>query len=388
MSDVLAQEIIERLETVISRSEQFVPLHTPELAGNEKKYLAECVDSNFVSSVGEFVDRFERMLETYTGAKKAVVTMNGTAALHASLQLAGVSAGDEVLVPAFTFIATANAVAYCGAVSHFIDIEEETLGVDPDKLRTYLGQICIDKNGQCFNRLTGASIKAIVPMHAFGHSVRLHELVEVCQEFGIVIVEDAAESLGSFYKGVHTGNFGKLAALSFNGNKVITTGGGGAILTNDEDLGQQAKHLTTTAKVPHRWEYVHDQIGFNYRMPALNAALGCAQLEQLPDMLKRKRVLATKYAKVFADLGGIRFFTEPEHSRSNYWLNALLLDKDDLQLRDSILEQANDAGLMTRPAWTLMHQLSMFKYSPRMDLRVAESLVMRIINIPSSANLS
>ena len=389
MNNSVIREIIDRLESVISRQEQgaFVPLHTPEFSGKERDYLVECVDSNFVSSVGEFVDRYERMLEDYTGAKRAVVTVNGTAALHAALHLAGVTAGDEVLVPAFTFIATANAVAYCGAVSHFIDIEEETLGVDPEKLRTYLRQICTSKNGQCLNRLTGASVKAIVPMHAFGHPVRMHELVEVCQEFGIVVVEDAAESLGSFYKEIHTGNFGKVAALSFNGNKIITTGGGGAILTNDDELGQLAKHVTTTAKVPHRWEFVHDCVGFNYRMPALNAALGCAQMEQLPDMLKRKRTLAMKYARAFSDIEGVKFFTEPEHSKSNYWLNALVLAEEDLGLRDALLEQTNDAGLMTRPAWTLMHQLSMFKNNPRMDLTAAESLAKRIINIPSSANL-
>jgi perosamine synthetase len=385
----LVFEIIQRIESVISRQEQgdFVPLHTPEFSGNEKDYLIDCIDSNFVSSVGEFVDRYERMLEAYTGAKRAVVTVNGTAALHAALHLMGVTAGDEVLVPAFTFIATANAVSYCGATSHFIDVEEKTLGVDPEKLRTYLGQIGTTKYGQCCNRHTGALIKAIVPMHAFGHPVRMHELVDVCQEFGIVVVEDAAESLGSFYKEVHTGNFGKLAALSFNGNKIITTGGGGAILTNDEELGRLAKHVTTTAKVPHRWEFVHDRIGFNYRMPALNAALGCAQMEQLPDMLKRKRTLAMKYAKAFSDIEGVKFFAEPEHSKSNYWLNALVLEKEDLELRDVLLEQTNDAGLMTRPVWTLMHQLSMFKDNPRMDLAAAESLSKRIVNIPSSANL-
>lgn len=383
----MVREIIDRLESVVSKRDQFVPLHTPEFSGREKDYLIECIDSNFVSSVGEYVDRYERMLEAYTGVKRAVVTVNGTAALHAALHLAGVTAGDEVLVPTFTFVATPNAVAYCGAVSHFIDVEEGTLGVDPEKLRTHLSQICTNKNGQCSNRLTGAAIKAIVPMHAFGHPVRMHALVEVCREFGIVIVEDAAESLGSFYKEVHTGNFGKLAALSFNGNKIITTGGGGAILTNDEDLGRLAKHVTTTARIPHRWEFVHDCVGFNYRMPALNAALGCAQLEQLPDFLNRKRALAMKYERAFSDIDGVKFFTEPEHSRSNYWLNTLVLQHEDLELRDALLEQTNEAGLMTRPAWRLMHHLSMFKDAPRMDLSVAESLEKRIISIPSSANL-
>lgn len=387
MNNKLAQNVIDAIASVVDAKDKYIPLHTPEFKGNEKKYLCECIDSNFVSSVGEFVDRYERMLEEFTGAKRAVVIVNGTAALHASLHLAGVKPGDEVLVPAFTFIATANAVSYCGAVSHFIDISEDTLGVDPCKLRNYLLKTCIIKNGHSFNRETGAPIKAIVPMHTFGHPVRMDKLVDVCEEFNITVVEDAAESLGSFYKGVHTGNFGKIAALSFNGNKIITTGGGGAILTNDEELGHLAKHITTTAKVPHRWEFNHDRIGFNYRMPALNAALGCAQMEQLPDFVERKRNLAKKYAKAFDGIEGVKYFTEPDNSKSNYWFNTLVLDSADKELRDLLLELTNDGGLMTRPAWTLMHKLPMFQDAPRMDLSVAENLAMRIINIPSSANL-
>jgi perosamine synthetase len=301
--------------------------------------------------------------------------------------LTGVTAGDEVLAPAFTFIATANAVSYCGATPHFIDIDEETLGVDPAKLRNYLETDFTVKDGLCYNRKTGAKVRAIVPMHSFGHPVDMDELVNVCDEFAIAVVEDAAESLGSFYKNVHTGNFGKMAVLSFNGNKIITTGGGGAILTNDEELGHLAKHVTTTAKVPHRWEFNHDRVGFNYRMPALNAALGCAQMEQLPDFLARKRALAEKYQAAFDPVTGVKFFTEPGFAKSNYWLNTLILNEKNSHLRDNLLQRTNDLGIMTRPAWTLMHMLPMFAGCPRMGLSVAESLQRRLINIPSSANL-
>lgn len=364
-----------------------LPLHEPVFAGNEWNYVKECLDTGWVSSVGKFVDRFEQQLAEYTGVKRAVAVVNGTAALHVCLRLVGVRQDDEVLIPALTFIATANAVSYCGAIPHLVDSEERTLGIDPARLAEYLDEITELRGEDCFNTLTGRRIKAVVPMHAFGHAVDLDPLLAVCQRYQLELVEDAAESLGSFYKGRHTGNWGKVSALSFNGNKVITTGGGGAILTNDEELGKFAKHLTTTAKVPHKWLFDHDQIGYNYRLPNLNAALGCAQLEQLPGFLAAKRRLAEAYQHAFASVAGVRFFTEPPTSQSNYWLNVLLLDKPLAHQRDALLDATNAEGLMTRPAWTLMHKLPMYAHCPRMALPIAEDIESRLINIPSSSNL-
>ncbi|MGE3549973.1 MAG: LegC family aminotransferase [Geobacter sp.] len=386
MTSHLPEQITTALRSVVT-AEGNVALHEPTFGGNEWRYVKECLDSGWVSSVGEFVDRFEEMLAEFTGVKRAIAVVNGTAALHICMKLAGVEQGDEVLMPALTFIATANAVSYCGAVPHFIDSEEQTLGVDPRKLNKYLDEIAEQRSDGCYNRLTGRRIKAIVPMHTFGHPVDLDPLVKVCQKFDITLIEDAAESLGSFYKGRHTGQCGLLSALSFNGNKTITTGGGGAILTNDEELGRLAKHITTTAKVPHRWEFNHDMVGYNYRMPNINAALGCAQLEQLPGFLKAKRDLAERYRQAFNNFSGISFFSEPANSQSNYWLNTLLLDEECAGQRDALLEATNDLGIMTRPAWTLMNKLSMFSGCPKMDLSVAESLELRLINIPSSAML-
>lgn len=379
--------VLDALRSVLPPGNEFVPLHEPNFNGNEWAYVKECLDTGWVSSVGKFVDRFEENLATYTGVKRAVAVVNGTAALHICLLLAGVKAGDEVLMPALTFVATANAVSYCGAIPHFIDSEETTLGVDPRKLATYLKEIAELRGESCYNRLTGRRIKAVVPMHTFGHPVDLDPLCTLCRNFGIELIEDAAESLGSLYKGKHTGQWGRLSALSFNGNKTITTGGGGAILTNDEELGLLAKHITTTAKVPHRWEFCHDMVGFNYRMPNINAALGCAQLEQLPSFLTHKRALAVRYYQAFSGIKGVRFFTEPEFARSNYWLNTLLLDEELTGERDAILAATNDIGIMTRPAWTPMQRLHMFKDAPRMDLSVAENLAARVINIPGSAFL-
>lgn len=382
-----AENVLAALRSVLPPGKDFISLHEPSFTGNEWLYVKECLDTGWVSSVGKFVDRFEEGLAAYTGVKRAIAVVNGTAALHVCLLLAGVRATDEVLMPALTFIATANAVSYCGAIPHFIDCEEATLGVDPHKLRTHLADVAEQRVDGCYNRLTGRRIKAIVPMHTFGHPVDLDPLTEVCIEFKIDLVEDAAESLGSFYKGRHTGQWGRLSALSFNGNKTITTGGGGAILTNDEELGRLAKHITTTAKVPHRWEFNHDMIGFNYRMPNINAALGCAQLEELPGFLAAKRQLAKRYRESFADVSGVRYFTEPADCKSNYWLNTLLLDEGLGDQRDALLKATNDAGIMTRPAWTLMHRLPMFADAPRMDLSTAEDLELRLINIPSSVSL-
>ena len=380
-------EVLNSLKSVIGQSDNYVSLHEPSFAGNEWDYVKECLDTGWVSSVGSYVDRFEVMLAEYTGVKRAVTVVNGTAALHVCLILAGVESGDEVLLPTLTFVATPNTVSYCGAIPHFVDSEEATLGLDPRKLSDYLSEIAELQGDECFNRITGRRIKAVVPMHTYGHPVDLDPLLEVCERFKLVLIEDAAESLGSYYKGKHTGQWGQLSALSFNGNKVITTGGGGAILTNDEELGNLAKHLTTTAKVPHKWEFRHDMVGYNYRLPNLNAALGCAQLEQLPGFLQNKRSLAKSYQKAFADVFGLRFFTEPENAQSNYWLNTLLLDVFSSEKRDELLELTNSTGVMTRPTWTLMHKLPMFKNCPRMDLSLAESLERRLINIPSSASL-
>ena len=383
----LEQSITESIKQVLNNPQEFVPLHEPRFSGNESKYIQECIDSTFVSSVGKFVERFEKELAYYTGAKYAVALVNGTAALHMALMLAGVESGDEVLIPALTFVATANAVSYCGAKPHFVDSEQQTLGMDPEAVRNHLQASTEQSNGVCVNRNTGKPIRAMVPVHIFGHPCDLDGLFEVAKDFNLIMVEDAAESLGSTYHGQHTGTFGLLGTLSFNGNKTITTGGGGAILTDDPELSKRAKHLTTTAKTPHRWDYIHDEVGYNYRMPNLNAALGCAQLEQLPDFLTSKRRLYDSYQEAFLDIKGVTLFTEPEGSHSNYWLQTLLLDESIAKQRDSILEITNSAGLMTRPAWKLLHNLPLFKDCPCAPVPVAESLERRIVNLPSSTGL-
>ena len=381
----LVDQVIVALRSVIG--EKSAVLHEPTFSGNEWHYLKECLDSTFVSSVGKFVDRFEADLAAFTGAKHAVAVVNGTAALHIALKLAGVRSGDEVLIPALTFVATANAVTYCGAMPHFIDSEENTLGIDAVKLRDYIEHHTEQRAGQCISRTTGKIIKALVPMHTFGHPVDLDGLMAMAHDFHLVLVEDAAESLGSYYHGRHTGTFGLMGTLSFNGNKTITTGGGGAILTDDAELARHAKHLTTTAKLPHAWEYRHDEIGYNYRMPNINAALGCAQLEQLPAILAAKRELFQRYQAAFATVSGIRLMEEPAQCQSNYWLQTLVLDAQYADQRDILLQATNDAGLMTRPSWVLMNELVPFRECPCMDLAGAESLVQRLINIPSSSSL-
>lgn len=363
-------------------------LHEPSFTGNEWEYVKECLDSSFVSSVGKFVDQFEDGLAAYTGATRAIAVANGTAALHIALLLVGVTRDDEVLAPALSFVATANAISYCGAIPHFVDSDERTLGIDASALRDYLRDIATVRDGKCINVATGRVIRAIVPMHTFGHPVDIEGLLDVAAEFHLALIEDAAESLGSTYDGRHAGTFGRIGTLSFNGNKTITTGGGGAILTNDLGLAARAKHLTTTAKLPHRWEFVHDEVGYNYRMPNLNAALGCAQLEQLPRLVAAKRTLYERYAASFADVTGVRLMVEPPRARSNYWLQALVLDDAHAGERDAILTATNEVGLMTRPAWVLMHRLAAFAGSPRMPLPVAESLSARLVNIPSSAQLA
>ncbi len=364
-----------------------VALHEPEFAGNEWRYVKDCLDTGWVSYKGAYVERFERDLAAFVGAKAAIAVVNGTAALHVCLILAGVQPGDEVILPSLTFVATANAVTFAGAITHFVDVETATLGMDPVRLDAYLGDILERRGDDAVNRLTGRRIGAVMPMHTFGHPVDLDLILEVCRRHGIPLVEDAAESLGSYYKGRHTGNHGLVSGLSFNGNKIATTGGGGAIVTNDATIAERARHITTTAKLPHRWEFFHDEVGFNYRLPNLNAALGCAQLEELGGFLADKRRLADRYAEAFADVPGLEVVREPEFGRSNYWLNAILLDPEQAGLRDPILQATNDAGFMTRPVWRLIHRLPMYADAPRMDLPVSESIEARLINIPSSARL-
>lgn len=382
----LPVQVLDALRSVLGTGP--VALHEPEFSGNEWLYLKQCLDSTFVSSVGEFVDRFEVELAAYTGAKFVVAVVNGTAALHIALKLAGVGPGDEVLVPALTFIATANAVSYCGATPHFVDSETRTFGLDADKLRSYLNSHTQQVGGQCVNSMTGRPIRALVPVHIFGHPAAIDEIMAVASDFGLIMVEDAAESLGSFYRGKHTGTFGRLGALSFNGNKTITSGGGGAILTNDSALAARAKHLTTTAKLAHAWCYDHDEIGYNYRMPNLNAALGCAQLEQLPVMREQKRALFSHYKRSFAGIAGVEIVAEPQECESNYWLQTLVLEPQCALNRDEILELTNGAGFMTRPVWGLLSSSEPYRDCPAMDLATAELLASSLINIPSSACLA
>jgi perosamine synthetase len=380
--------VIAALRTAVSGRQGNIALHEPWFIGNEWGYVKDCLDTGWVSSAGKYVDRFEASLAGYTGARHAIAVVNGTAALHLCLKLAGVRPGDEVLIPSLTFIATANAVSYCGATPHFADCAHATLGLDPARLSDHLADIAEVRGGTCVNRETGATIRAVVPMHTFGHPVEIDSLLEVAARFRLEVVEDAAESLGSFYKGRHTGTFGKVSALSFNGNKVVTTGGGGAVLTNDDALAKHAKHLTTTARLPHQWSFIHDEVGYNYRLPNINAALGCAQLEQLPEFVRRKRELAAAYCKAFAGVGGLKFFTEPADACSNYWLNALTLDQTSAGCRDGLLDAFNAQGIMARPVWTLMHRLPMYQNCPRMPLEAAEDLERRLINIPSSPFLA
>lgn len=432
------QHIIDYIRSLYPKRD-FIPLHEPYFCGNEKKYLADCVDSTFVSSVGKYVDRFEEMIRDYTGAKYAIATVNGTAALHVALKLAGVEQGDLVITQPLTFIATCNAIAYCGAEPAFVDIDRDTLGMSPESLEAWLSANTVIDDGACYylpridanersrintNRALGQDqgnvieqtapytesskpfsqasdnplvdirdlslvnisgkqrISACVPMHTFGHPCRIDRIIEVCNKFHIPVVEDSAESIGSYYKGQHTGTFGKLGILSFNGNKTITTGGGGMIITNDDELGPLAKHITTTAKKPHPWNFEHDMVGFNYRMPNVNAALGCAQMERLKDILKNKRNTAHAYRDFFSQVAEIDYVPEPQDTISNYWLNVILLK--DLEERDEMLKQSNENKVMTRPAWILMNELEMFRSAMRANIDISKEIADRLVNIPSS----
>ncbi|HBG70699.1 MAG TPA: LegC family aminotransferase [Bacteroidales bacterium] len=376
------EKVVSFIRTTYNKPEGFIALHEPVFIGNEKKYISECIDSTFVSSVGKFVDQFEEDMARFTGAKKAVVCVNGTNALHIALMLAGVRQHEEVITQPLSFIATANAISYCGAAMVFVDVDQDTMGLSPNALRSFLEENAELRSEGCYNKQTKKRIAAVVPMHTFGHPCRIDEISDVCKQYNIPLIEDAAESMGSYYKGQHTGTFGQSGILSFNGNKIITTGGGGMLLFNDEQLAAKAKHITTQAKVPHPWEFAHDEIGYNYRMPNINAAMGVAQLEQIERFLESKRALALQYKTFFQQIG-IRFFTEPENAKSNYWLNAIFLN--DRKERDEFLSYTNNHGVMTRPAWELINRLPMFKNAQCADLKNAEWISDRLVNITSSA---
>lgn len=374
--------IIQFIREIYNKPIGIIPLHSPTFKGNEKIYLNECIDNTFVSSIGKFVDQFEEMVAEYTGIKKTVACVNGTNALHIALILIGVKEGDEVITQPLTFIATANAISYCNAKPIFIDVDKETMGLSPEKLREWLKMNATVKNGDCYNKITRHKIAAIVPVHTFGHPCRIDEIVTIAEEFNIPVVEDATESLGSLYKNRHTGTFGKIGVLSFNGNKIITTGGGGMLLFDDERLATLCKHLTTQAKVPHQWEFVHDAIGYNYRMPNINAALGCAQMENLNEFVENKRKLARMYNEFFKLNNECEFFIEPDNAKSNYWLNAIFF-KNRTEC-DSFLRYSNVNSVLSRPAWHLMHKIDMFHHCQCGDLSNSEWIADRLVNIPSS----
>ncbi len=384
----LSAELVTAVRRVLPPGQETYPLHEPAFGGKEWDYVKSCLDSGWVSSAGAFVGRFERQICAATGSEQAVATVNGTAALHLCLLAAGVRPGDEVIVPALTFVATANAVSYCSATPHFADSAEATLGLDPQRLAAHLTAVGERRAGGLHNRDSGRRIAAVLVTHVLGHPADLDPLRSLCADFDLPLIEDAAEALGSTYKGSHVGRHGLLAALSFNGNKVLTTGGGGAVITDDEALAARVEHLSTTAKAPHPWRYDHDAVGYNYRMPNINAALGCAQLEQLAGLLDAKRELAARYAAALAGVEGLRCFTEPAFARSNHWLNAVLLDAGDAAVRDELLKALHAEGILARPAWTLMHRLPAYAEAPRADLPVAEDIERRLICLPSSASLA
>ena len=384
----LPQAVIDAIREALPHATTPLPLHEPTFGTREFETVQECVDSTFESTVGKFVEEFEKQLAAYTGARHAVAVINGTAALHIALLLCGIKPGDEVILPALTFIAPANAVRYCQATPHFVDCNEQTLGIDPSALRKHLSAIAQPSNGQCLNRHTGAPIRAIMPVHILGHPCQIDELLEISGQYDLIFIEDAAESLGSCYRGRHTGTFGQAGALSFNGNKIITTGGGGALLTNDPEIAQRAKHLTTTAKESHPWDYNHDCVGYNYRLPNLNAALGCAQLQALPNRLASKRKLFQAYKNSFAQVPGVSLVNEPANSSSNYWLQAIMLDATTESFRDEVLKATQDQQIFTRPAWKPMHQIQPHQNAPRAALPVTESISRRLICLPSSPHLA
>lgn len=374
-------KVVGFIRDTFHEPKKYIPLHEPRFTGNDRKYVLDAIDSTFVSSVGKYVDIFEEMICNYTGAKHAIACVNGTAALHMSLILAGVKRNELVITQPLSFIATCNAISYLGAEPLFVDIDLKTLGLSAEKLELFLNENTFVKNDQCFHKSSGKRLAACVPMHTFGHPVEIDKISELCYKFHIPLVEDAAESIGSKYKGQHTGTFGLLGAFSFNGNKTITCGGGGVIITNDEKLAKMAKHLTTQAKIPHKWDFKHDHIGYNYRMPNLNAALACAQLEMLDNFITIKRELAAHYATFFESTT-FKFVKEPANSFSNYWLNCILFA--DRNERDAFLEFSNSNKIMTRPAWTLLNKLEMFKNCVCENINNAQFIEDSLVNIPSS----
>lgn len=383
-------DIIDFIRKLYGSPEKTIPLHAPLFVGNEKNYLQDCIDSTYVSSVGKYVDLFEETMAEYTGAKKAVACVNGTNALHLALKIAGVEPETEIITQALTFVATSNAISYCNANPVFIDVDPDTMGLSSIALKNWLREFTDQrfnnstKENETVDVVTGRKISACVPMHTFGHPCRIDEIIDICNQYNIPVIEDAAESMGSLYKNRHTGTFGKIGILSFNGNKIITTGGGGMLLFNDDVLAKRAKHLSTQAKLPHPWEFVHDEIGYNYRMPNINAALGVAQMEYMDFFLEKKRKTALLYKEYFEKMN-IRFFTEPEFAKSNYWLNVIILDsRED---RDDLLRITNGNGIMTRPVWQLMNKLKMFKNCQKDGLKNSLWLEDRVVNIPSSVNI-
>lgn len=389
-TEEIFRDLKNRLQTVLGDSDldskkNYYPLSEPYFAGREKELVNDCIETGWVSSAGKYVDEFETKLAEYTGAKYAILASNGTSALHLAYIGAGIEVDDEVLVPALTFVGTVNPIHYMGAIPHFVDVDHKTLGVDAEKLKTYLKDITKKKSDGIYNKNTNRRISALIVMHTFGHAVDLEACKSVCDEFDIALIEDAAEALGTKYKGQHIGHYGAVGAISFNGNKIITTGGGGAVLTNDEGMFKYLKHLSTTAKQPHKFNFYHDDIGYNYRLPNLNSALGLAQIEQLDQFIAAKKKLTDRYRQVFKDIGYGSIYTEPDHSDSNQWLVALLLN--DESVRDQLLTKLNDINIFARPVWTLMNKLPMNKNCPTMDLSVSEDLEKKIINLPSSVAL-
>jgi perosamine synthetase len=382
------QAVLEAVDKVLASATRPVALHEPRLGAREREFVLDCIDTNWVSSAGKYVNRFEQMIAAATGAGHAIAIVNGTAALHAALLLEGVKPNDEVIVPAITFVATANAVSHAGAIPHFVDSTWDTLGLDPVALDAHLEEISIRQGGELVNKQTGRRLRAIVPVHIFGHPVDMAPLLAVAAKYGVVVVEDATESLGSTWKGQPCGTFGHSAVLSFNGNKIITTGGGGMILTNDDEYARHARHFTTTAKKSHSWSFDHDEVGYNYRLPNINAALGCAQMERLPAMIAAKRELAERYLKIFDGFAGARIYREPKGSQSNYWLNTLVLDREFCGERDVLLSALHADGIHARPLWTPMHLLPMYFDCPRAPLPIAEDMYARCINLPSSPFLA
>lgn len=382
-----SKDITKRLRHILSDENKTYALHEPEFSGNELQYVQDCIETGWVSSVGSYVNQFEEQLSVFTGVNHVVATVNGTSALHTCLMVADVHRDDEVLVPTLTFVATVNAVHYCGAIPHFVDADLATFGICAKKLSNYLEQIAEVKDKRCYNRQTGRCIKALCVTHIFGHPADLDALQSVCERFCLRLIEDAAEALGSYYRGQHIGNSSLLSALSFNGNKIITTGGGGAVLTNDRTMAEKARHLTTTARLQHQWQFIHDQVGYNYRMPNLNAALGCAQLERIEIYLKNKRKLAESYKNVFSDFNDVKVVEEPKNTKSNYWLNALMLNQADETVLNQLLADLNACNIQSRPIWELMHRLPMYSECPRMDLKNAEELSKRTVLLPSSPGI-